>query len=650
MTTAYTTGTIQLFNGSAAVVGIGTAWQTSLITGGTIHVQAPGGNSLPILSIDDDTHITAALRWEGADGVFPYALIRDTTYNTQQVANANTLAELIAGLRQGTIFKYDVAGTLANKATYDTKPQGFAYLAIDTNPARLYVKLSATAADWAGPFSYAQGPQGIPGPTGFTTFRGTYAAGTAYARNDGVLFNGSSYVALQNTTGNAPPTFPATANAYWSLLASKGADGAGIGDVVGPAVAVDGDFALFNGTTGKLIKDGTPSLASTLLGLKGDGATFVFDGDSITYGYGTTTPATDSFPAQFMTMPFAANKLQYFNFGASGSYVADLVTRYAGSVKPHRPTANGGDGGKTSYLIIMIGINNLVRGDSAASIIAALDSYINTAVADGFTVVLSTLLPTTAALWSGYEFGRINLNNYIRDYHFAAQHVWDAAATLDRPQDGLAFGDGVHPTRLGGYSLARDLNNGMRSRFIVSNRRNIDQAIVGMTALGFANVGGLSLVDFTNIYNTEFDSYTLIGTQIGPNTDSVNLLFRFMNASGQVSGTQYRHQSWRWTSTGQGVGGSLSDTVIGLNPGELMTNTLGYQVSDFVMTFSGPRGGNFKQVMWQTTGFMKSTSFVTWVGGGYMADPNDVTGFRFLLNTGGFAQGSIALYGRRLGA
>ncbi len=31
--------------------------------------------------------------------------------------------------------------------------------------------------------------------------------------------------------------------------------GGGVGDVVGPAVAVDGDFALFDGTTGKLIKD-----------------------------------------------------------------------------------------------------------------------------------------------------------------------------------------------------------------------------------------------------------------------------------------------------------------------------------------------------------------------------------------------------------
>ena len=37
---------------------------------------------------------------------------------------------------------------------------------------------------------------------------------------------------------------------------NNGADGAGVGDVVGPASATDGNITLFDGTTGKLIKDG----------------------------------------------------------------------------------------------------------------------------------------------------------------------------------------------------------------------------------------------------------------------------------------------------------------------------------------------------------------------------------------------------------
>jgi hypothetical protein len=39
--------------------------------------------------------------------------------------------------------------------------------------------------------------------------------------------------------------------------------GGGSGNVVGPAVAVDGNLAVFDGTTGKIIKDGGPALAGS---------------------------------------------------------------------------------------------------------------------------------------------------------------------------------------------------------------------------------------------------------------------------------------------------------------------------------------------------------------------------------------------------
>ena len=69
------------------------------------------------------------------------------------------------------------------------------------------------------------GPQGIPGGT--MTWLGSYAAGTTYQANDGVLSSeGRGCYALQETTGNAPPTYPDTENAYWSVFAEAGQDGA----------------------------------------------------------------------------------------------------------------------------------------------------------------------------------------------------------------------------------------------------------------------------------------------------------------------------------------------------------------------------------------------------------------------------------------
>jgi hypothetical protein len=61
-------------------------------------------------------------------------------------------------------------------------------------------------------------------------FRGAYSGAAAYVKDDVVLYNNSTWIALISTTGNAPPALPTTSNTQWSLLAAKG-----VGDVSGPA-------------------------------------------------------------------------------------------------------------------------------------------------------------------------------------------------------------------------------------------------------------------------------------------------------------------------------------------------------------------------------------------------------------------------------
>jgi uncharacterized protein (TIGR03437 family) len=68
------------------------------------------------------------------------------------------------------------------------------------------------------------GPQGPVGATGVTglTWKGAWSAGASYNANDGVGFNGSSYIALLgNNTGNTPGDSPS----FWSLLAQVGSTG-----------------------------------------------------------------------------------------------------------------------------------------------------------------------------------------------------------------------------------------------------------------------------------------------------------------------------------------------------------------------------------------------------------------------------------------
>jgi hypothetical protein len=98
----------------------------------------------------------------------------------------------------------------------------------------------------------ATGATGATGPTGpeGMNWLGAYDNGTAYVIDDAVSYNGSSYICKLASTGNLP-----TNTTYWDLFAQKGADGAGSGDVIGPSSAVDSNFAAFDTTTGKLIKD-----------------------------------------------------------------------------------------------------------------------------------------------------------------------------------------------------------------------------------------------------------------------------------------------------------------------------------------------------------------------------------------------------------
>lgn len=151
--------------------------------------------------------------------------------------------------------------------------------------------------------------------------KGTYSGATAYTIGDFVVYNGSSYTCIANTTGNLP-----TNGTYWALVVStgtsgysgysgysgisgysgadgsagasgysgysgisgysgtngtngtsgysgysgysgisgySGANGAGSGDVIGPASSTDNAAARFDSTTGKVIQDSAVTIADT---------------------------------------------------------------------------------------------------------------------------------------------------------------------------------------------------------------------------------------------------------------------------------------------------------------------------------------------------------------------------------------------------
>jgi hypothetical protein len=66
-----------------------------------------------------------------------------------------------------------------------------------------------------------RGIQGVTGAAGTNgpVWRGAYNSGTAYALNDQVRDQLSTWICIAPTTGNAPPTLPTAQNFWWSLVA-----------------------------------------------------------------------------------------------------------------------------------------------------------------------------------------------------------------------------------------------------------------------------------------------------------------------------------------------------------------------------------------------------------------------------------------------
>ena len=103
----------------------------------------------------------------------------------------------------------------ARGLTGATGPQGPQGLTGPTGPAGPQGPIGLTGAT---------GPQGSTGPTGpqGLVWQGAWSNTSTYACNDGVQFNGTSYIALQSSNINQQPDL---SPAFWSVMAQVGATG-----------------------------------------------------------------------------------------------------------------------------------------------------------------------------------------------------------------------------------------------------------------------------------------------------------------------------------------------------------------------------------------------------------------------------------------
>jgi len=304
----YRAGTAEVTNGSPTVTGTLTAWLVYARPGDAITFDA-GASWHEIADVVSNTEITLAANYGGSTASGLAYAINPSSYRHQIPSD---VLEQLRAVLAATTHVFEVSGLPADDFGADSD------LAFDFAALDLYFK---SEGSWVGPVPLAYGDGHLyrfatsttmadPGTGHLRLNHATPASATAIAIDDQEAGPGgldlSAVIAEWDDSTNAahrglltlrkrndPAVFAvyrisgaSTDNAGWTELAvthvaSAGtlaaddalavtfqrtgdAGAAGAGDVDGPAASVDECIAVFDGTSGKLLKDGGQTIADVL--------------------------------------------------------------------------------------------------------------------------------------------------------------------------------------------------------------------------------------------------------------------------------------------------------------------------------------------------------------------------------------------------
>ena len=141
-------------------------------------------------------------------------------------------------------------------------------------------------------------------------WKGTYNAGTAYAIDDVVSYNGSSYVCILASTGNLP-----TNTTYWNVMSSKGTDA----DLLNITSTAQGDIYYNNGSAIARLGAGT---SGQFLKTQGTGANPVWgtvEGISVAQQFRLAGDQSGSGASSIVLTNWEENDTDYQAIGSSWS-------------------------------------------------------------------------------------------------------------------------------------------------------------------------------------------------------------------------------------------------------------------------------------------------------------------------------------------
>ena len=174
-----------------------------------------------------------------------------------------------------------------------------------------------------------------------------------------------------------------------------------------------------------------------------DGA-LVALGDSITLG-------SAQIPTRWVYNLGQSLNRPIYNLGLTGASVAQCLSDYRNYVR----------GKGYSGITVLCGVNSLIAGDSATSIMTTLTTLLDEARADGLTVKVGTILPwSNYASWTaGKQTETLALNASILSYcttnSLSCVDFYNSAIRTGTALGaGYDSGDGIHPNAAGGALMA----------------------------------------------------------------------------------------------------------------------------------------------------------------------------------------------------
>lgn len=229
------------------------------------------------------------------------------------------------------------------------------------------------------------------------------------------------------------------------------------------------------------------------------------------------------------------------------------------------------------------------------------------------------------------------------------------ASTLDST-NGLQFATWTTGTRPAspivgqmGYNTTTGQFDAYTSNGWVSVASSNASTGTAMTLISSQTASNSATIDFTSISNTTFTNYRLVGYNIFPVNNGVNLYLQVsVNGTFQTGASAYRDVQLRYITTSSSPSGGVSSAIRVNSPGDTMANaansgTQGGLVFD--MTFYNCSQTNtVKRCTYHTSYY--GSDYLDMIGTGtYLTAADTIDGFRFSFSGGNISTGTFILYG-----